>query len=76
MVSITTVLYRSADPTKQENENHLQENQIPQVQFAPETVLRKYVPITAGFTLVWGSSPHGPTIVFNHLEKSLRKLHL
>jgi hypothetical protein len=50
VVSITTLLYRSADPTKQENENHLQENQIPQVQFAPEAVLRKYVPITAGFT--------------------------
>jgi hypothetical protein len=25
---------------------------------------------------VWGSSPHGPTIVFNHLGKILRKLHL
>jgi hypothetical protein len=50
MVSITTLLYRSADPTKQENENHLQENQIPQVQFAPEAVLRKYVPITTGST--------------------------
>ena len=25
---------------------------------------------------VWGSSPHGPTIVFNHLAKPTRKLHL
>jgi hypothetical protein len=25
---------------------------------------------------VWGSSPHGPTIVFNRLEKIARKLHL
>jgi hypothetical protein len=25
---------------------------------------------------VWGSSPHGPTIVFNHLAKTIRKLHL
>jgi hypothetical protein len=25
---------------------------------------------------VWGSSPHGPTIVFNHLAKIIRKLHL
>jgi len=25
---------------------------------------------------VWGSSPHGPTIVSNHLGGSVRKLHL
>ena len=25
---------------------------------------------------VWGSSPHEPTIVFNHLDGSVRKLHL
>jgi len=25
---------------------------------------------------VWGSSPHGPTIVFNHLAKIVQKLHL
>src|ERR1700676_2357476 len=25
---------------------------------------------------VWGSSPHGPTIVFNHLAEITKKLHL